>query len=171
MNAANNKNICVNCGLCCDGTLFTFAKIRENEIIDPSFDFNVSDSDGKKGFKLGCCYLKDKTCTIYDRRPYSICSRFKCKTLQSFTENKIDYAKAMEIINNTIALKEGIEKNLLIEFPDFKADSLNEKINIFLNYYLALPKPEIFIKSYAKLILDITKLRLMAKEHFYTPKS
>ncbi len=166
----NNKNICVNCGLCCDGTLFPYANINESENIDPTFAFKTFDNDGKRGFKLGCCYLKDKKCTIYDKRPYSICSSFQCEQLKLFIANKISYDEAMKIINSTILLKESIDKSLLINFPNIKAQSLYEKMSIFEKYYLEHNEPVNFRKSYSYLLLDIAKLKVITKKYFYKPK-
>ena len=36
-----NQNICIRCGLCCDGTLFKKAYIEEEEIITSSFLFDI----------------------------------------------------------------------------------------------------------------------------------
>ncbi len=77
----------------------------------------------------------------------------------------------MKIINITIVLKDGIERSFLIEFPDIKAQSLNEKMDIFEKYYLALDEPLNFRKRYSHLILDITKLRLISKKYFYKTKT
>lgn len=165
-----DKNICINCGLCCDGTLFKFAKIKEDEMIDPIVAANISYSDdGKKRLRQRCCFLKGKICSIYDKRPL-VCAGFKCKQLESFVSNNISYDEAMKTINETIVLKESIERNLLIEFPEITADSLYEKMEIFENYYLALEEPLGFRKKYSRLILDITNLRLITKKYFYSKK-
>ena len=165
-----DKNICINCGLCCDGTLFKFAKIKDEETTSPIVTANISfTDDGKKKLKQRCCFLDHKLCTIYDERPL-VCAGFKCKQLESFISNSISYDEAMKIINDTLLLKESIERDLLIQFPEIKARSLYEKMDIFENYYLALEQPIDFRKKYSRLILDITNLRLISKKYFYSKK-
>ncbi len=163
-----DKNICINCGLCCDGTLFPFAKIEDNEIIDPTFSFNTYYSEeGLKRFSLPCCYLKDKTCTIYNNRPYSICSTFNCKQLKSFLANTVTYEEAIRNINKAIFLKESIEKALLINFPHIQESSFNDKLKMLEQYNLEHEEPMNFRRKYSQLFLDIGKFMLVTKKYFY----
>ena len=48
------NNICVKCGLCCDGTLFNWASIEPDEIVDELFQAEIikTNQKGKIAFSV-----------------------------------------------------------------------------------------------------------------------
>ena len=69
-------------GLCCDGTLFNHANIKEHEQIASGFEFEIIERK-KRAFKLACSYLNGKVCFIYQERPYTICEAFQFKLIKA----------------------------------------------------------------------------------------
>jgi len=151
---SDTPNICIHCGLCCDGTLFNRAFIKENEQIATGYSFEILE-DEKRAFKLPCAYLNEKVCSIYTERPYSICEAFQCKLLRTFRAGKITFDDALKVVNNTLALKEKIELQLLESDPENIADSFNRKIKNFNKQHTEARDKGAFRKKNGKTLLDI----------------
>ncbi len=118
----DNQNICIHCGLCCDGTLFNRANIKDHEQNASEFSFEIIKTE-KRAFKLPCSYLNEKVCSIYQERPYAICESFQCKLLKALRAGNISFDDAMKIIVDATALKTKIEQQLFEYHPDNKDDS------------------------------------------------
>lgn len=99
------QSLCRGCGLCCDGTLFEFAKIQpEDDLVqmEKSGITTISD-DGKRFYQP--CKPFDQVCTIYHQRP-GVCMSYTCKLLKRCNKSEISYENASKIISETKAQKE-----------------------------------------------------------------
>jgi hypothetical protein len=112
------QEICVKCGLCCDGTLFSNATVIPGEkgTMPPYMEENYLKVGEKESFLLPCLYF-DTKCTIYDKKRPHVCSSFRCKLLVNFSDAKISQIKADEIIQNAKKIREGIFKEYWVLFP------------------------------------------------------
>ncbi len=100
----NKQKICMNCGFCCDNTLFEHVGIKKAENVADIFKKSLYMFEGNQYFRLPCPHFNGK-CAIYNlKKPY-ICSYFKCKLLRRFIECEIDFNKAMNIIDNAKKLR------------------------------------------------------------------
>jgi len=118
----DEQEICVSCGFCCDNTLFEYASLEEGETVEGHFLETKFKIEGSHYFKLPCPHFEGK-CTIYDQDKPAICGKFKCKLLKSFEACEIEKGKALEIIENAIALRK--------EIFDLYASSVSEKTVAF----------------------------------------
>lgn len=80
----STDNICVDCGLCCDGTMF-------GQVIN----------DDAESLIQPCKYLCGH-CTIYEDRPVA-CQDFKCALLYNHEDGNVTTQDAQEIIRNVKA--------------------------------------------------------------------
>lgn len=94
---SDSQNICLSCGLCCDGTLIGFVKLDQEEISKVKKVKEVEEANGE-GFFLQPCDKFCDGCTIYDDRPKQ-CARFECGLLESVENNEIDFNAAVTISN------------------------------------------------------------------------
>ena len=87
------SKICMQCGMCCDGTLFTKANIknREDELLAKSLGLPTFSTSDSKIFFEQPCQLFNKTCTIYDKPRPNCCSKFICEPLQKVRTNEITF--------------------------------------------------------------------------------
>ena len=114
-NENDKPSICIECGYCCDGTMFSQVKLTNdvengldgngksvyNESIKDMI-FESFDKKQKKAclvFKQPCLMLKDKKCTIYEDRP-TTCQKFECQLLKNYNAGNKTYDEAIEIIKN-----------------------------------------------------------------------
>jgi Fe-S-cluster containining protein len=96
---ASSANICVGCGLCCDGHLFGFVPIKPEEQDNcAALGLEVEQvPDAHLRFHQPCPRFGDGGCTVYDRRP-SICRSFRCLLLKDHDAGRISTQEAEAVI-------------------------------------------------------------------------
>lgn len=90
-NRAGGSGLCLSCGMCCDGTLFTHVAFETGDAaIEPVFERTIAVAEGSgRGFAQPCEMLDGRACAIYARRPVP-CARFRCRTLRELDQGRID---------------------------------------------------------------------------------
>ena len=88
--------LCTQCGLCCDGTLFADVEL-EDESEEAVLSLWASiDTDGPPVLLQPCMALDGTRCTVYQHRP-GCCRTFECRLLQR--------VQRRQITHETIALR------------------------------------------------------------------
>ena len=111
MNKMNDSsNICLSCGLCCDGTLIGFVELGQEELPALRKIMEIEESNGT-GFFLHPCKKYCDGCTIYSERPKN-CDKFKCKLLNSVEQKELGFDSAVEVIKIVKQKKNAIEQKM-----------------------------------------------------------
>lgn len=89
------SDLCVSCGICCDGALFDQGPVYpEEEARVLGYGFTIVErDDGKRYFLPPCGNLCGSACQIYDVRP-TTCRTYRCTSLQALEAGEIDRAEA-----------------------------------------------------------------------------
>ncbi|HOW26118.1 MAG TPA: hypothetical protein PK711_10665 [Bacteroidales bacterium] len=100
------QQICVTCGLCCDGTLFWHASLQPGEKGDLPEKIKKAyrKSEDEESFMLPCGYFAGK-CTIYAQKRAHVCASYRCQLLRDFADRKIPQADALEIIRKAMIMR------------------------------------------------------------------
>tara|TARA_R110001592_G_scaffold56587_2_gene172450 strand:- start:573 stop:914 length:342 start_codon:yes stop_codon:yes gene_type:complete len=99
-----SKDLCSNCGMCCDGTLFPFFRIKPEE------SHLFSDKTGVINIPQKCMHFNGcDGCKIYENRP-NTCSSYKCPVLRSFEKDKISFEDSLKYIKSIKEDKNNKEK-------------------------------------------------------------
>ena len=151
---SDSLNICLSCGFCCDGTVIGFVQLDQEEVATVRNLMPIEEEHGN-GFFLQPCASFCDGCTIYSKRPRQ-CASFKCSLLESVEQKKLDFDKAVEIIQ---VIK---EKKLLIEK---KLESLNFELQSPSFYFKMLELKKLLDKSRSVSHLPIKHLELMSDLH------
>ena len=106
----DSSNICLSCGLCCDGSLIGFVQLDSDELPSVKAVMDIEE-EGGKGFFLQPCQKYCDGCTIYSQRPKA-CDHFNCKLLKSVQQKELDFNSAVETIQDVKAQKQAIEKKI-----------------------------------------------------------
>jgi hypothetical protein len=93
----SEQKLCVECGFCCDRTLFDVARVYDDEKLWGVFEERETEVKGQRYFKLPCPHF-DTKCTIYDQNKPRICSSFRCKLLKDVEANEVTSGEALQII-------------------------------------------------------------------------
>jgi len=124
-------DLCVMCGLCCDGTLFPSAKMTPKDSSAIELLGKIVASPEKDKFKLPCPHFCGK-CTVYDKVKPSVCNDFYCTQIQKFNSDQVSFD---EVKNKIEALKRKVkllEREIKNSHPSLSILS-NSELNAFLN--------------------------------------
>lgn len=97
-----DQDLCLSCGLCCDGTIFRtvdiddMATVLRHKSAGIAFDV-IDEASGKPKFKQPCTAYQNRCCAIYADRP-AACRIFECHLLHAYSKGRIDYASACETV-------------------------------------------------------------------------
>jgi Fe-S-cluster containining protein len=92
-------SICIDCGLCCDGTFLVRGHIFPEEDAEALSMGKVQtlELEGKPYFKQPCPHFAGGCCSIYEKR-FTVCRTYRCKLLRQYERGEIDFAEAREAI-------------------------------------------------------------------------
>ncbi len=87
--ASESEDLCLSCGLCCDGSLFWAVPVAADEAVPMPLD-------AEHRLRQPCACFNG-ACTVYAERP-SACRTFDCRVLQTVQAGRRDAAWAREQI-------------------------------------------------------------------------
>ncbi|WP_129676348.1 YkgJ family cysteine cluster protein [Candidatus Chloroploca sp. Khr17] len=104
--ASPAQGLCVRCGLCCDGTIFAWARLTPEDDLArlEAGGFIVLPTKTGTGFAQPCHHHHDRVCTIYQEWRPSICHAFRCQLLRRFDAGEISLEQAHVTITQTTEL-------------------------------------------------------------------
>lgn len=100
-------SLCLECGLCCDGTMFENVELEPREA--ERLDGRVVLSADRKHLKQTCRALEGCKCTVYEDRPQG-CRDFRCLILASLEAGDITEAEAREGVAEAMARRDAVAK-------------------------------------------------------------
>lgn len=153
--------LCIPCGMCCDGTLFEFARLGNDEKnFATSLGMTLLNHKENYGFQLPCHLFKNGFCSIYEQPRPKACGGFECKLLRSYKNNKITLEDSLEIVNRTRAMHADILRLLpravqgVPSLPEIKRQmqmlakaSAKERLT-HLDFLILAAKYEMFLRTH-----------------------
>ena len=102
-------SLCIDCGLCCDGTMYSTVEINETDRLArlQKKGFNLLLQDGKSVFEQPCTAFGSGCCSIYAQRP-AMCRAYRCALLRKHDANEISTDEAKALIARTIAMRDEV---------------------------------------------------------------
>jgi hypothetical protein len=114
------SDLCVSCGMCCDGTLFGNAFVRDADDRKIADDLGMVTSEIKDKFffKLPCHHFS-ACCTVYSERRPSTCSAFFCPPIKRHKHGDQTFPETQQQIR---LLQDHRDKLLKIasQFPELR---------------------------------------------------
>lgn len=100
-------SLCVQCGLCCDGSLFADVELRgETEAIEvEAMGLEVEEEDGRELLIQPCRALRGMKCGLYAHRP-ECCRTFECRLLKQFNNGDVNLSSAIRVVKRLRALRD-----------------------------------------------------------------
>ena len=97
--------LCLHCGLCCDGTLFTHVSLRRSEAAPlKALGLPVRErEDGSPVLPQRCAALEGRSCTAYAQRPEG-CRRYQCHLATALSEGEVSLDEALAVVDGAHAL-------------------------------------------------------------------
>lgn len=92
------SQLCMTCGMCCDGNLFSFVALSTAEATALKAEgLAVVDHEGRLKLAQRCGALDGCHCRVYEKRPF-VCRRFDCLLARSLTEKELRLEEALAIV-------------------------------------------------------------------------
>lgn len=168
----NSANLCLECGLCCNGVIFADVELQSSEVQDLRSKFENLNLTGKKGhggkarLPQPCVAFDGCRCQIYSDRP-TYCRQFECLLLKNVQSGRLGRAAASQIVKTA---KERAEKvrALLRELGDADEQSpLSQRFQRAAKRFEKAPLTDDKAEIYADLTLAVHDLNMLLSEAFY----
>ncbi len=94
------SSLCLHCGMCCDGTLFTQVPLRPAEaeaLRQRGLSLTVKE-DGAVVLPQRCAALEGLCCTAYAERP-DACRRYRCQLFNALAEGEVSLEEAKGVVD------------------------------------------------------------------------
>lgn len=164
----SSANICVGCGICCDGHLFDYALIKpEEQSLCAELDLEVRlQPESVDRFLHPCPRFADGCCTVYDRRP-STCRTFRCRLLQDHDAGRVTTQEAEAIIAQVHALDwHGTLRLVVEELVPGRSGGAANKLALALQAVAASPDPAALRRRHGTALVRAAALILLLRNHF-----
>ncbi len=159
------KNICLSCGICCEGVMVGFVLLDNDEIPVQRNLIDIEEEGGHGLFFLPCKNQTSKGCKIYSQRSKR-CRLFKCRVLSSVENGELEYDAAVRVIEQVKQMRTAITKQLHSLPFQLNASSFFFKIRelhkLIRDHNSALVSTE----ELKKLLSDIKSLDQLLLKHF-----
>jgi hypothetical protein len=167
------EQLCVACGLCCDGTLFDLVKLEASDDAAKlkALGLPVKVSRGKDPvtrFPQPCAALcADRTCRLYANRPWQ-CRVFECGVFRDAKAGRISFAAALRLVTQA-RRRADKARRLLRELGDTEEHrGLGERFHRVAERLESGPADAAAHATFADLSLVMHHLKLRTHDKFYT---
>lgn len=154
------SELCLYCGLCCQGVVHRWAVLGDDEVaLASALGLSVhTKKDGSLVFHLPCHLYLDGKCSVYDNRP-RVCGRYQCKLLKQYLADEISAEESLQLVQQVKALlsqvQQGSEDDDVVAWLH-SSDSFKEGDSSSLE----------FCRTHAEYFMGITTLSVLIKRHF-----
>jgi hypothetical protein len=167
------EQLCLACGLCCDGTLFHHVKLGPGDdaknLKALGLPVAVTRSQAPLvHFRQPCAALcADRTCRLYADRP-SQCHSFECGVFKDAHAGRIEFAAALRLVKQARQRADLVRRLLraLGDTDDHRA--LNERFRRMQRRMESGGADAAAVDTFAELSLEMHYLHLLTHEKFYT---
>ncbi len=160
----DSSNLCLSCGLCCDGTLIGFVQLEQQEVPALRQIMDIEETNNENIFLHPCDKFCDG-CTIYPDRPKN-CIKFKCGLLKDVEQNAVTFESAVGSIELAKKKRAVIKDQLSSLDLQLKSESFYFKM-IELKRVLASPKFESMLTAeHNNILTNIKDLEELLTEKF-----
>ncbi len=158
-------NICIECGLCCDGTIFSFVPIEPEDDVGPLREVGaILETDETARFLQPCAALELRCCSIYESRP-SLCRAYRCALLKRVEAGEAEVEEARDIIATVIELRDRVRPTIEAMVNPRKQEAMVTLYSL-MRAKLSEGADETPAADRAALLLDIAALRVLLASQF-----
>jgi Fe-S-cluster containining protein len=168
MKEIESADLCLECGLCCNGVIFADVELQTTEVQSLRSKVQSLRLSGKNGTKLPqpCAAFDGCRCRVYAERP-TYCRQFECLLLKNVQSGRIGRTEGSRMVRTA---KERAEKvrSLLRELGDSdEGTALSLRFQRAAKRYEKAPLTDGKAEIYADLTLAVHDLNMLVREAFY----
>ena len=160
--------LCVGCGLCCDGTLFAYADVFDKTPVIETIDVLLTRKGDKtkRQLPLPCSLLAEgASCGVYEDRP-PICKSYRCNLLKAVANGERPLEDARAITHRTSELRDTVRQAIEEVVGPSPTLSIAAMIAALDAHRDAQLDPAAFTKEHAELYLSIAALGMAIESSF-----
>lgn len=168
-----SEQLCLACGLCCDGTLFDNVRLEPGDDANrlKSLGLPVVVSRGRERiarFPQPCAALcADRTCRVYAQRPVQ-CRTYECMVYQEHQAGRIDSAAALRLVKRARRQADRVRRLLHRLGDTDEQRSLGERFHRMQERMETGARDPDTLAVFADLSLAVHRLKLLAHAKFFT---
>jgi hypothetical protein len=107
------EQLCLSCGLCCNGVIFADVELQPGDT--PDFlapgGIVLRKKRGKSCFHQPCAALENGQCRVYENRPKH-CRDFDCALLKNLNSGSVDFSTAQRAVRSAKKRAEKVQRLL-----------------------------------------------------------
>jgi uncharacterized protein len=162
------SQLCPNCGLCCDSTLFADVELRAGDDAKRLAKLGLSlekKGQGKLAFAQPCACFDGKLCNIYDDRPKR-CRTFECGLLKKVAADELSAVTALEKISSAKILVKKVRELLRSLGQDDEQLALTKRYTRAMSAPVDLSASETDSELRGELMLAVNDLMQVLQREF-----
>ena len=160
----SDKNLCLICGMCCNGTMFGYATLQNYDEAE-SLVFKgqrILWADDGWYFQFPCKALDGCACTVYDTRP-TICRTYHCELLKKYEAGELGWEEASTIV----AKAKPLADKLLVKLKKESGSKAPLSLKQYYEAFLQKQGRKVSNEKYKTLLRDYEMVMGLLDEHFF----
>jgi Fe-S-cluster containining protein len=160
-------DICVGCGMCCDGTMYRHVEVEKHDPFEllASAGLTFFTTDDTKSFRQPCPAFGVGCCSIYRDRP-SVCREYRCLLLRRHEAGEVSTDEALALIARTTELRDRVSAGLKALVDPKESVALDGLYRLMLAKFDAEPDPAAVRREHSDLLLTVVALRVILAREF-----
>jgi hypothetical protein len=164
-------SLCIDCGcaFCCDGTLYGWAPVQDDDfpVSDDAFEVQRESVTGqnKAFFKLPCKLCLNGRCSIHEEKRPAICGDFQCKLLAGHASGSVCTEAARALVDNVKKLQARLMPQMEKFVGDGGALSLFHLTQLVADTLEKMNEVDRQAVS-PKMLLDLAMMRVLLAKNF-----
>ena len=153
------SDVCMLCGMCCDGTLFGGAVVEDGEsehVVSLGLEIHRRE-DGSQAFLHPCPRFTKGCCGVYEQRP-QVCRDYNCGLLPEYEAGRISLDDCTDVIESMRSLTRYIEEGLAMSPGSYNERTMRER--------LAVIRPQDDPHAHEPLLVALDRFQRMAISYF-----
>ena len=171
--AIDGSELCLQCGMCCDGTLFPIATLKEGEqAFAESLGLVVeSQPDGSVlGFQLRCPRFVDGGCSIYAHPRPHICGAYHCELLKGYEAGTMELDEALPVVQLFRSLARELEVSMGIPAGHYTRSAVQQYLAEIETWIIPAGAPAL-PPALVRFLVAFHRLNLLGVKYFgYSPE-
>jgi Fe-S-cluster containining protein len=169
----SGEQLCLACGLCCDGTLFDNVHLGPGDDAKKLKALGLPVSVSRSvtpiaHFRQPCAALcTDRTCRVYADRPLQ-CRVFECGVFKDAQAGRITFAAALRLVKKARQRADNVRRLLRKLGDTDEHRSMSERFRRMQRRLESGIADKAAADTFAELGLAVHSLNLLAHEKFYT---
>lgn len=161
--AGPSNILCASCGLCCNGVLFDWVPVADEEVAQIGrLGFDLAKEDGETRFSQPCPMFDGCRCTVYADRP-ARCRAYRCELLKKAEAGEVAFPDAMRLVVEAKALVDQVRPQTESKG---QAGSLGKRWAILFKEWQSRPAAARMDEAESRFLLQMTALNRFLDKHF-----